>query len=61
MSYVGEQKIRINDSDREQWINQDEGLYQWWKSSGLGMRAFIRANRDEIDVEIASVLDTPPH
>ena len=47
---------QLNDKDREQWIANDEGLYLWQRRSGLGMRAFIRANRAEIDAAILPVL-----
>jgi len=26
---------RLNDSDREDWINNDESLYWWAKNSGV--------------------------
>ena len=38
----------MNDTDRSQWIDNDEGLYRWWKSSKLSKREFIRQNRQEI-------------
>jgi hypothetical protein len=44
-----------NDEEREQWIANDEGLYDWQRKSGLSMRAFIRANRAEIDAAIDNV------
>lgn len=47
---------RRNDSDRRDWIDNDEGLYNWWKSSKLSMRDFLRENRAEIDVTIDNVL-----
>lgn len=48
--------VRLNDSDREDWIRNDEGLHSWWKSSRLPMRQFIRENRAEIDAVILPVL-----
>jgi hypothetical protein len=55
--------IRVNDTDREQWIDNDEGLYDWWRSSQLDKRTFIRANRTGIDAVIAAVLtgEAPAH
>lgn len=56
---------RLNDREREQWINNDEGLYRWYQSetrrrgSG-GMRGFIRANKAEIDRAICRVLGREP-
>lgn len=44
-----------NDSERQDWINNDEGLYNWKRSSGLSMREFIRQNRAEIDAAIDNV------
>ena len=38
----------MNDSEREIWILNDEGLYHWWKSSRLSMRRFIRENRETL-------------
>jgi hypothetical protein len=49
-------KQTLNDKDREEWVNNDEGLYLWQRRSGLSMRAFIRANRAELDACILSVL-----
>lgn len=64
---------RLNDDERSQWIDNDEGLYNWWKSarrqtlnpfSGLvrdagqmPKREFIRQNREEIDRAINNVLN----
>lgn len=52
--------IRVNDDDREQWVDNDEGLYTWWRSSRMGKRAFIRANRDDIDAVIRAALTREP-
>ncbi len=54
---------RLNDEDRRQWINNDEGLYNWQRSSGLSMREFIRQNRQELDACINKVLNNekPAH
>lgn len=35
--------------DIGQWIDNDEGLYRWWKSSRQAKRAFIRDNRAELE------------
>ena len=50
-------KQTLNDEDRRQWIANDEGLYRWQRSSRLNMRAFIRANRAELDEVIRKVRD----
>ena len=41
--------MKRNDSEREQWVNNDEGLYEWQRRSHLSMRQFVRENRDTID------------
>lgn len=46
----------LNDSEREMWVNNDEGLYNWFRSSRLSMREFLRQNRAEIDAAITGVL-----
>jgi hypothetical protein len=50
-------KSRLNNTDREQWIDNDEGLYNWWRSTRLSKRQFIRQNREELDRCILNVLD----
>lgn len=47
----------INNQDREQWIDNDEGLYGWWKSSRLSKRDFIKQNKAEIDAAIRNVTE----
>jgi hypothetical protein len=56
-------KATLNDKDREQWIMNDEGLYNWFRSSRLSMRNFIRQNREELDECINRVTsgEKPPH
>jgi hypothetical protein len=46
---------RINDEERRQWIENDEGLYLWKRSSKLSMREFIRENREAIDAVINAI------
>lgn len=46
---------RRNDEERRLWVLNDEGLYDMQRTSGLSMRAFIRAKRSEIDEVIANV------
>lgn len=48
---------RINDEERRQWVSNDEGLYNWQRSSSLSMQGFIRAYRLEIDEVIRKVRD----
>jgi hypothetical protein len=60
--YQQKQKTRNSlkgrtDSDRSVWIDNDEGLYDWWKKSKLSKREFIKQNRKEIDEAIDPVVD----
>ena len=50
-------RTTLNDSDRSQWIDNDEGLYRWWKSTRLTKREFIKQNRAELDKSILSVVN----
>lgn len=43
---------RMNDRERELWVLNDEGLYNWWKSTRMTMRNFIRENREELTAAI---------
>jgi len=45
-----------NDTERAQWIDNDEGLYNWWRGSRQSKRDFIRANRADIDAAIDNVV-----
>lgn len=45
----------MNNREREDWVNNDEGLYNWWKSSRMSMTKFLKENRAEIDEVINNV------
>jgi hypothetical protein len=45
----------MNDRDRAQWVDNDEGLYRWWRQHRQSKAAFIRANRAEIDEIIGKI------
>jgi len=47
----------INNAEREMWVNNDEGLYRWWKREGGSLRDFIKNNREEIDALIERATD----
>lgn len=49
-------KVKHNDTEREQWIANDEGLYNDQRRSGLSMRNYIRQNRAAIDEVIENVV-----
>lgn len=46
---------RINDQDRRQWAQNDEGLYNLQRTSGKGAHAWVRENRALIDEVIENV------
>lgn len=39
----------MNDEERRQWVENDEGLYGLRRSSGLSTREFVKRNRSLID------------
>ena len=54
----------MNDTERSQWIDNDEGLYNWFRSWRKGRHRadrsksiFIRENRAEIDAVIRNVTE----
>ena len=51
----------INDTDRAQWIDNDEGLYNLCRSecrrNRQTKRQWIRENREQIDAVIRNVRD----
>ena len=53
-------KIALNNTDRQQWIDNDEGLYNWFKASRTSMTKFIRENKDELDAIILKSLNVKP-
>jgi len=46
----------MNDTDRTQWIENDEGLYNWKRSTRLSMREFLKQNRQELDRIIGATI-----
>ena len=50
-------RCTINDNDREDWVNNDEGLYNWWQRSGVGITTFVRRHRQEIDIIIRATTE----
>jgi hypothetical protein len=55
--------MKMNDAEREQWIDNDEGLYDLWRRAGLSKREFLRRNRGDVDAAILPVLNNekPAH
>lgn len=52
----------MNDEERAQWVDNDMGLYAWWRSTRpkVSKREFVRQNRADIDRAIVRVLGEPP-
>ncbi len=53
---MGKRDRGLTASDIGQWIDNDEGLYRWWKESHQSKRNFIRDNRSELTRSIESML-----
>jgi hypothetical protein len=53
-------QITLNDQDRAQWIDNDEGLYNWWRSSRQSKTQFIKENRKELSDCIMRALNQKP-
>ena len=45
----------MNDNDRSQWIDNDEGLYRLWKASGWSKKKFLSHNRAVVDYVAAKI------
>lgn len=50
-------KNYITIKDIEDWISNDEGLYDWWRQSRLSKRQFIKDNKEQLKNCIQKVLD----
>ena len=50
-------KLRINNAERERWVNNEYTLYNLWCRSKLSMRNFIKENKEIIDNLIRSVCE----
>lgn len=42
------------------WVDNDEGLYNWWKSSRQSKGRFILENKEELRACIDRVLNAKP-
>jgi len=51
---------KLTVADIEQWIDNDESLYNWWKRSRSSKRQFIRDNRTELESCIYAALNRKP-
>jgi hypothetical protein len=52
-----EMRKGINDEERRQWVDNDEGLYSLWQESGIGQYRWVKENRAIIDEVIVNVRD----
>lgn len=48
---------KLTRDDIKQWVENDEGLYNWWKGSRMSLASFVKANRAELETCIRRVLD----
>ena len=46
---------KLTIADIEQWLDNDEGLYNWWKSERVSKREFIKVHRAELEEAIENV------
>ena len=53
-----DQKLSLADID--QWVDNDEALYNWAKNSRLNRREFIKQNRQELTTIILNAINRPP-
>ncbi len=47
----------MNDTDRRQWVENDEGLYDLQQRSRLSLLKWVRANRTLIDEVAKNVVE----
>ena len=50
----------MNDVERKLWVQNDEGLYNWWRDSKLNLAAFVKEHREELTRVITSARDAKP-
>ena len=50
---------RLNNQERQLWVDNDETLYRWRKAERLSVTAFIKAYKIEIDQYITHKLNFP--
>jgi hypothetical protein len=48
--------MKIDYNEMRMWVDNDEGLYNWWKSSRQPISTFIKENAKEIRLIIRKVL-----
>ena len=53
----------MNDNERKQWVQNDDGLYNDWRASRLPLTVYVRAHREWLDTVIQKVItgNRPAH
>lgn len=47
----------LDEEEIEQWVMNDEGLYNWWRGSKLPLSRFVHENRTVLTQAIRPVLE----
>lgn len=50
----------MNDTERSQWIDNDEWLYNQWRATGMTKRAFIDEYRHNITTYVSTLRNRKP-
>ena len=50
----------MDNRERSLWIDNDEGLYNWWLTSRQSKGKFIKENREELDNYVNRRLNQKP-
>jgi hypothetical protein len=50
----------MDDEERRKWVMNDEGLYNWYRSSRMGLYEFVKQNREELTKIINKALGNEP-
>lgn len=50
----------MNDTERKQWVENDEVLYTWWKGSRMSLSAFVKEYRARLTSYIDTRVNAPP-
>jgi hypothetical protein len=50
----------MNDRERTLWVQNDEGLYRWWRSERKPLAKFIKDNREQLDAIINKAINQEP-
>jgi hypothetical protein len=53
--------MKITNSEIELWLDNDESLYNWFRSSRKSKRQFIKENKEELTSLISAVINREPN